>query len=210
MLDLLPEGRKCRLVVPPLRPFTVPAPTVRVALSVYSVAEGEAEAKARRTLRVVCSDWLSLRAFSVLFGEAFDWDRRLAVLSALVQSLTPDDVFSGEEDAEAAEWQTLIAQYRAAYRIPLEKVLSEKWHVFLQQSREIGTLQAREQVRFVRAYTAIRSTDGEDIMDDIIQSAQGRTADTGDELTDEEKEKRERLAKDLKAEAYQTRQHLLN
>jgi hypothetical protein len=146
----------------------------------------------------------------VLFGKAFDWNRRLAVLSALVRSQTPDEVFSGEGDGEAAQWHTLIAQYRAAYRIPLKQVLSEKWHLFLRQSREIGTLQAREQVRFVRAYTAIRSTSGEEVMEEIIEAAEGSETNSEPDLTEEERNQRNRIEKRLKAEAYQTRQHLLN
>lgn len=214
MINLLAAGHDRELIIPPLRPIRVPPPPVRVALAVQSAAEasedGAPGGREQQVLREACADWLPLRAFSVLFSEAFTPERRLQAIASLVTT-GPQDLEAGEGSGDAVNWEAMVARYRSAYRCSVEEVLDEPWHRFISQLRQIGHLQAREQVRFIRAYTALRSSDGEDILEEIIEAADPNVDSSDEEdLTEEEKKERRRMRDKLVAESYQKRQHMLN
>jgi len=213
MIDLLAAGQKRQLVIPPLQPITVPAPTVRVALAVYTAAEaaedGTPPAKEADVLRRACAEWLPLRAFSVLWSAAFTPRRRLQALGALIH--VEHEGKEADADASTPHWEALVARYRAAYRCSVDEVLSETWGHFVSQLKQVGHLQAQEQVRFIRAYTAIRSSDGESILEEILEAADPSSKDSeSDDLSAEEREVRRRRRDELVAESYMKRQHMLN
>lgn len=221
MLDLLAPSASRTLVVVPYRTFKVPAPTVREALAVlgtlqcWSEDEGLPAGKAE-LLREACAEWLPTTAFSVLFSEAFEQRRRLAALEALVTTGMPKGLL-GEVEAEAegarkageVRWQALVARYRAAFGLTWEEALDEPWPAFLAQLTETRTLHAQEQMRFIRAYSALRSEEGKTLLDQIRRDASLLTQEK-EELSEEEKETRKKQEKKLMAEAWQVRQHLLN
>lgn len=220
MLGLLSAGTGRRLIIPPFQPMRVPAPPVRAALAVLQATAGtEASAEERQALRSACAEWLPTRAFSVLFSDAFSTERRLQVLEALVAAgmpewLTgdPDETSPGTAARVAIEtdWSSLIARYRATYSLTWEEVMGEPWHAFLAQLEDTGRMQAREQMRFIQAYTALRSEDGDSLLDDIAEAAAPRGSESTTELSEEEQAEREQARKKMMAEAWQTRQHLLN
>jgi len=219
MLDLISAGADRRLVIPPYETMRVPAPPVRAALTVLKAAGPDAGLRASLDLRSACAGWLPTRAFSVLFSQAFSEDRRLAALEALVASGMPEWLGSDPREtdpkvalqaAQDTDWSSLLARYRAAYSLTWDEVMAEPWPVFLAQLEDTGRMQAREQMRFIRAYTALRSEDGQSLLDDIAEAASFRGDGGGRELSEEEQAEREREKKKLMAEAYQTRQHLLN
>lgn len=216
MLDVLTAGAERTLVVPPLRPLRAPAPTVRAALAVYEAAEEHREGDGldedtARALARICAEWLPMRSYSVLFSEAFSTGRRLQALQALVAIGTPDWVAEQSGDGSSVDWHALIARYREAYGAGWAEVMDEPWHAFISQLRQTRRLQAREQVRFIRAYTSIRSQDGDSILQEIFEDAfLGNAKGDGEERTEEEEARRQQLRDELVAEAYQKRQHLLN
>ena len=220
MLDLLDADQPREIIVPPLQPLTCPPPTVRAALAVLKASEaleesggGELPERAASVLSGVCSDWLPLRTYSTLFGRAFSDRRRVQVLSAVLGAGTPDRLKSEDTEGgrDSYSWDALIARYRSAYGLTLQETLEERWHWFLSQLKEIGTIDAQEQVRFIRAYTALRSEDGDDIIDSILKQARpGAQSEPEEDLTEEERQERQTLKDKMMAEAYQTRQHILN
>ena len=217
-MDLLRATQDRDLILGGRRPIRVPPPTVRAALSIHAAAEASTEedggvqvpGREAALTRKACREWLPMRAHSVLFGNAFSWGRRMQVLGALLQTSIPDRVQQAATDSDGeADFYGLISRYRSHFGASFEEVMAEPWPRFLADAQEILRHHAQEQMRFLRAYTAVRSEDGGEILEEIQKSARPPTAED-DTLSEEEKEERRRKRDTLMAEAYQKRQHLLN
>jgi len=199
MSDLLRSQVDRRLEHVGDRTYSIPAPPTRAALAVESVhqrvARDEDKEEDHRLLRRVCSDWLPLRPFSILFSDAFTDKKRREVLRAFVWAGAPAPVqerFEKRVDREQGEaesvrgetgrsgyWWRRIAEYRSQFGATFEEAMGVPWTVMLGHLVHLPMLRAREIKDAADAHVMVRSEDGDEAYEKVAERAAGPGANAG-------------------------------
>jgi len=179
--------------------FIVRSPTVGEALTVLACYEGALRGESVQTevLFEALAHWLPSDLYKVFTRKGYPVQTAIGHVLEIVNEGVPQLAIKKAEaegkpvtpgKIAVLDWDSVVADYMAAYGATLSQTLAEPWNGFLLLSERVDMIQARETLRIIRATGLPYIKDDRErqkAMDELVVRAGGRVE------TDEER--RERL-----------------